>query len=244
MKRSTVALATLPMFALTALISASAQAATKTAAKTGAKPKPVVPAPGKSCAASNVGIPVAGEGSVLLDCIKTGTRYVWQVSKSALGTTTLAPTTTAAVAAAVPATTVAKSDKWPDKIVFAPVPSENSSIALATWSPFVKALEYASGQTAVICGKPSAEFYHAALASLGDWAVQTPGDVLMVGDDIWGDIQGAQDAGLKACLVKTGKYREEVFARSGVKPDLLISDIGQIGAGMGLELELVLTLLL
>ena len=142
MKRSTVALATLPMFAFTALISASAQAATKTAAKTGAKPKPVVPAPGKSCAASNVGIPVAGEGSVLLDCIKSGSRYVWQVSKSALATTTLAPTTTAAVAvAAAPATTVAKSDKWPDKIVFAPVPSENSSIALATWSPFVKALE-------------------------------------------------------------------------------------------------------
>jgi HAD superfamily hydrolase (TIGR01458 family) len=94
--------------------------------------------------------------------------------------------------------------------------------------PFVKALEYASGQTAVICGKPSAEFYHAALASLGDWALENPGEVLMVGDDIWGDIQGAQDAGLKACLVKTGKYREEVFSRSGVKPDVIIDDIRRI----------------
>jgi HAD superfamily hydrolase (TIGR01458 family) len=95
--------------------------------------------------------------------------------------------------------------------------------------PFVKALEYASGQTAVICGKPSAEFYRAALESLGDWAVADPASVLMVGDDIWGDIQGAQDAGLRACLVKTGKYREEVFSRSGVNPDHVIGDIRAIG---------------
>ena len=32
-------------------------------------------------------------------------------------------------------------------------------------------------------------------------------DVLMVGDDVLGDVIGAQDAGLRGCLVKTGKYR-------------------------------------
>ena len=95
--------------------------------------------------------------------------------------------------------------------------------------PFLKALEYASGRTAVICGKPSREFYHAALSSLGQWALEDPSSVLMVGDDIWGDIQGAQDAGLKACLVRTGKYREEVFSRSGVRPDRIIGDIRAIG---------------
>ena len=135
MKRSTVALIALPFFTISTALATAATAATKAA-----KTKPSVPAPGKPCAASNVGIPVAGEGSILLDCVKTGTKYVWQVSKSALVTTTVAPSTTLTGATA-PATTVAKSDKWPDKIVFAPVPSENSSIALATWAPFVKALE-------------------------------------------------------------------------------------------------------
>ena len=99
--------------------------------------------------------------------------------------------------------------------------------------PFVKALEYASGKTAHICGKPSSDFYDTALKSLGDWATERPETVLMVGDDIWGDIQGAQDAGLKACLVKTGKYRPEVFERSGVKPDYTIADIREIMSAAG-----------
>lgn len=99
--------------------------------------------------------------------------------------------------------------------------------------PFVKALEYASGKNAHICGKPSPDFYDAALKSLGDWATERPDTVLMVGDDIWGDIQGAQEAGLKACLVKTGKYREAVFARSGVKPESVIEDIRQVETVLG-----------
>lgn len=96
--------------------------------------------------------------------------------------------------------------------------------------PFVKALEYASGKTAAVCGKPSAEFYRTALASLGDWALASPGEVLMVGDDVWGDIRGAQEAGLLACLVRTGKYREEVFASCGVKPDFNVAGIEEVGA--------------
>ena len=98
--------------------------------------------------------------------------------------------------------------------------------------PFLKALEYASGKTAVICGKPSPDFYLASLTALGGWAVDAPGDVVMVGDDIWGDIQGAQDSGLKACLVRTGKYREEVFTRSGVRPDYVVADIRDITPSM------------
>ncbi|MFI5281049.1 MAG: TIGR01458 family HAD-type hydrolase, partial [Gemmatimonadales bacterium] len=90
--------------------------------------------------------------------------------------------------------------------------------------PFVKALEYASGKSAAICGKPSAEFYRAALGSLGTWALERPGDVLMVGDDIWGDIKGAQEAGLEACLVRTGKFRADALAASGVRPDHVIED--------------------
>ena len=91
--------------------------------------------------------------------------------------------------------------------------------------PFVKALEYASGKSAAVCGKPSAEFYRTALGSLGSWALENPGDVLMVGDDIWGDIRGAQEAGLQACLVRTGKFRADVLEASGVRPDHVIDDV-------------------
>lgn len=94
--------------------------------------------------------------------------------------------------------------------------------------PFVAALEYASGKTAHVCGKPSADFYHTALASLGAWALERPEDVVMVGDDIWGDIQGAQRAGLRAWLVRTGKYRDEVFAKSGVRPDGALASVADV----------------
>lgn len=94
--------------------------------------------------------------------------------------------------------------------------------------PFVKALEYASGKTAAVCGKPSAEFYRTALGSLGGWALESPGDVLMVGDDIWGDIKGAQQAGLKACLVRTGKFREDALKDSGVRPDFVVGDVAGV----------------
>jgi HAD superfamily hydrolase (TIGR01458 family) len=91
--------------------------------------------------------------------------------------------------------------------------------------PFVAALEYASGKTAEVCGKPSRDFYHAALAMLGPWALERPGEVLMVGDDVWGDVRGAREAGLKACLVRTGKFRAEVFAQSGVAPDHVVDSV-------------------
>ena len=94
--------------------------------------------------------------------------------------------------------------------------------------PFVAALEYASGRTAAVCGKPSAEFYRAALASLGPWALERPHEVLMVGDDVWGDIQGAQHAGLVAWLVRTGKFREDVLAQSGVRPDAVVASVAEI----------------
>lgn len=76
--------------------------------------------------------------------------------------------------------------------------------------PFVKALEYAAGIEAHIAGKPSALFFEQVVADAGG----DKGSTLMVGDDVQADVQGAIDAGLDACLVKTGKYQagdEEVL---------------------------------
>lgn len=75
--------------------------------------------------------------------------------------------------------------------------------------PFVAALEYASGQAAVITGKPAPEFFGAVLADLG----ASPSAAVMIGDDVEADVQGAVAAGLRGVLVRTGKYREGDEAR-------------------------------
>ena len=69
---------------------------------------------------------------------------------------------------------------------------------------FIVAVEFAAGVTATIVGKPSSEFFHQVLASTGVPAEQA----LMIGDDVFGDVEGALAAGIPACLVRTGKYRE------------------------------------
>ena len=69
--------------------------------------------------------------------------------------------------------------------------------------PFVAALEYATGQSAVILGKPSPDFYGVAVDSLGCESKH----VVMVGDDALADVDGALAAGLQGILVRTGKYR-------------------------------------
>lgn len=70
--------------------------------------------------------------------------------------------------------------------------------------PFTRALEYAAGIEAIITGKPSAEFYRQVIAT----TEFDPAEILMIGDDVFGDIEGARQQGMHACLVRTGKYRE------------------------------------
>lgn len=69
--------------------------------------------------------------------------------------------------------------------------------------PFVKALEWAAGTEALVMGKPGRAFFLQAVASTGC----QPHECLMIGDDVDADVLGAQDAGLPAVLVRTGKYR-------------------------------------
>jgi HAD superfamily hydrolase (TIGR01458 family) len=94
--------------------------------------------------------------------------------------------------------------------------------------PFVAALEYATGKTATVTGKPTKAFYDAAVGSLRTDGITGLEGVVMVGDDLWGDIQGAQGVGLKAWLVRTGKFREEVYARSGIVADRVIASVAEL----------------
>jgi len=55
-------------------------------------------------------------------------------------------------------------------------------------------------------------------------------DVVMVGDDIETDIGGAQNAGIRGVLVKTGKYREDTLARSTVRPAVVVGSVADVQA--------------
>jgi HAD superfamily hydrolase (TIGR01458 family) len=89
---------------------------------------------------------------------------------------------------------------------------------------FIHGLEYASSTQAMIIGKPSADFFNIALADMQLEAAQ----VLMIGDDIDSDIGGAQQAGIKAALVRTGKYRAAYAEASSIKPDLVLDSVADL----------------
>jgi len=87
--------------------------------------------------------------------------------------------------------------------------------------PFVAALEYAASLEALVVGKPSREFFHLAAASMG----VSPERVTVVGDDLEADIGGAQAAGMRAVLVRTGKFREELLRSTSIRPDRVVDHV-------------------
>jgi HAD superfamily hydrolase (TIGR01458 family) len=87
---------------------------------------------------------------------------------------------------------------------------------------FVAGLEYAAGRPAVVAGKPSRYFFEAAVGSLRGIP---PGAVAMVGDDLWSDVHGAQQAGLRGWLVQTGKFRADVLAKGDIVPDRVLASV-------------------
>lgn len=91
---------------------------------------------------------------------------------------------------------------------------------------FVVGLEYATGVEGTLAGKPSPGFFGAACHSLGISPAE--GQVAMVGDDLWSDVEGARKAGLEGWLVRTGKFREDVLAASSVTPDRVIDSVAGV----------------
>lgn len=91
--------------------------------------------------------------------------------------------------------------------------------------PFVQALAFASGAAPVVTGKPSAGFFHAAAHRLG---LAAPA-IVMIGDDVFGDVGGAQDAGMRGVLVKTGKFHAADLER-GIAPDAVLDSVADLPA--------------
>ena len=89
---------------------------------------------------------------------------------------------------------------------------------------FVAGLEYAADTEATVLGKPSSAYFSAALEAID----AEPSLTWMVGDDVEGDVRGAQRHGMRTVLVRTGKFRPDEVEDSGVLPDGILSSIAQL----------------
>lgn len=78
-------------------------------------------------------------------------------------------------------------------------------------------LERAAGVRATYVGKPAAYAFNLALRTLG----LGPEQVLMVGDKVSTDIAGANAAGIRSVLLRTGEFDERELAGS-VRPDYVL----------------------
>ncbi|GGB90732.1 haloacid dehalogenase [Marinobacterium zhoushanense] len=94
---------------------------------------------------------------------------------------------------------------------------------------FVAALEYAADIQSIVIGKPSAAFFDAACASMS----LSPGEVMVIGDDVETDVGGGQSCGCRGVLVETGKFQPDLVARSAVVPDYQIPSIAELPALLG-----------
>jgi HAD superfamily hydrolase (TIGR01458 family) len=89
---------------------------------------------------------------------------------------------------------------------------------------FVTGLEYAAEVEATVLGKPSPQYFAAALDALD----ADPELTWMVGDDIEEDVAGAHAYGMRTILVRTGKFRPDDVERARVQPDAIISSVAQL----------------
>lgn len=90
-------------------------------------------------------------------------------------------------------------------------------------APFVAALQHATARAPLVFGKPDARFF----LSAADRLQLPPSDVLMIGDDIDADVGGAQAAGLKGALVRTGKFRPADL-NGAVRPDMIWDSVADL----------------
>ncbi|MCB1743202.1 MAG: HAD-IA family hydrolase, partial [Gammaproteobacteria bacterium] len=88
-------------------------------------------------------------------------------------------------------------------------------------------LERASGQTAQVAGKPNPAIFELALARLRLDAR----DVLMIGDTLDTDILGANRAGIRSVLVRSGNPPD---SDSHAIPDFSLDDLASLREHLGL----------
>ena len=87
------------------------------------------------------------------------------------------------------------------------------------------AIEYASGRTARVVGKPEPRLFLTALDRLG------PGRTLAVGDRLDSDIGAAAAAGIDAALVLSGGATREQAAAAEARPSVVAETLADLVAG-------------
>lgn len=106
---------------------------------------------------------------------------------------------------------------------------ENDKQKLDTGS-FVSAIEYAASKKATVIGKPSQIYFNEALKSLG---FSGGSKFIMIGDDIYNDIEGAQKLGGKGILIYTGKTTPIIAQKSSIKPTWEANNLREIEQILG-----------
>jgi HAD superfamily hydrolase (TIGR01458 family) len=95
--------------------------------------------------------------------------------------------------------------------------------------PYVHALELATGKQAIVLGKPARPFFEHALQSMGVEAAEA----IMVEDDLENDVRGAQQAGLRAIVVYTGKHHADSPLLERIHPDAILPSIADLPQWLG-----------
>lgn len=88
----------------------------------------------------------------------------------------------------------------------------------------IKMLEYASGQEAVIVGKPCAPMMEETLR----YASLRAQDCLVIGDNLETDIAFGRNYGVSTLFVTTGVHDERDCERLGIHPDITVHDLREL----------------
>jgi 4-nitrophenyl phosphatase len=85
-------------------------------------------------------------------------------------------------------------------------------------------LEYATGLSPIIIGKPHPLIYQIAARKLG----YDPKELIIIGDSLETDIKGGQALGISTCLVITGVTSREQLDESNIKPDYVVNSLSDL----------------
>jgi len=97
----------------------------------------------------------------------------------------------------------------------------------------LKMLEFATSTSYEVVGKPSVAFYEESLRALKKQKRDALfSDVIMISDDVKGDLGGAKEMGMKTFFVTSGKYKSEAeivpFLDAELRPDRTYADMQEI----------------
>ncbi len=91
---------------------------------------------------------------------------------------------------------------------------------------YLAGLEELTGRTAVTVGKPSMRGFLVAADLMG----AEPDSIVVVGDDLAGEVIPGQRLGMTGVLVRTGKFRQSVLDLSVDEPDHVIDSVADLPA--------------